>query len=111
MFSSLRGLKCQQTRFQDDFEALLYLAYAFIGGRLPWDIEFRERMRFFQGDQKKQLRLYSQLRIDMFEQFQDKICDQFSKLVPQVQTGSVVKPGELPNPFTRATNSLNMLNF
>ncbi len=47
----------------------------------------------------------------MFEQFQDKICDQFSKLVPQVQNGSAIKPGELPNPFTRATNSLNMLNF
>ena len=45
MFSSRRGLKCHQTRFQDDFESLMFLAYYFICGRLPWDIEFRRRLR------------------------------------------------------------------
>jgi serine/threonine protein kinase len=49
MFSSLRGLKCQQTRYQDDFESLLFLTYQFVCGRLPWDIEFREQMRSFKG--------------------------------------------------------------
>lgn len=40
MFSSLRGLRCMQTRFQDDFESLMYMAYYFIEGVLPWDVDY-----------------------------------------------------------------------
>ncbi len=40
MFSSLRGLECRQTRYQDDIESLMYLAYYFIEGVLPWDIDY-----------------------------------------------------------------------
>jgi hypothetical protein len=42
MFSSIRGLKCEQVRFLDDIEAVVYLAYYFISGILPWEVEFKE---------------------------------------------------------------------
>jgi hypothetical protein len=41
MYSSKRGLLLQQTRYQDDIEALIYVAFSLIAGNLPWDIEFR----------------------------------------------------------------------
>lgn len=37
MFATLRQLNCQQTRFQDDIESLLFLVYQLIFGTLPWD--------------------------------------------------------------------------
>lgn len=50
MYSSHRGLRCFQTRYQDDVEALMYIVYVMIAGRLPWDVHFREKMKSFSGN-------------------------------------------------------------
>lgn len=41
MFSSVRNLRREQSRFHDDVEAMLYVAYYFIAGDLPWEKDFR----------------------------------------------------------------------
>jgi hypothetical protein len=38
-----------------------------IAGRLPWDVEFRERIKDFYGDRQKTLKLFSNVRLEMFE--------------------------------------------
>jgi serine/threonine protein kinase len=39
LFNSLRGLMCEQTRFQDDYESLIFLAYSFIFDNVPWQTD------------------------------------------------------------------------
>jgi hypothetical protein len=53
-----------------------------IAGKLPWDVEFRKRAKDFQGNQMKTLKLFTTIRIEMFEKFNEFICHQFPTLVP-----------------------------
>lgn len=39
LYNSLRGLLCEQTRYQDDFESLMFMAYGFIFNEVPWQNE------------------------------------------------------------------------
>ena len=66
MYSSYRGLLLQQIRYQDDIEALAYIVFVMVAGRLPWDVEFRERIKEFYGDRQKTLKLFSNVRLEMF---------------------------------------------
>jgi hypothetical protein len=66
-----------QTRFQDDIESMIYIVYVMIAGRLPWDIEFRRRIKDFAGDNKKTLKIFTDLRLNMFEKFLDVMSHNF----------------------------------
>lgn len=90
---------------------MIFLAFQFICVRLPWDVEFRERMKFLVGNQSEQLRMYTKIRIEMFEQFFKQIQDQFAKKVPHISETQTVAFGELPNPFVRVNRILTMLNY
>lgn len=47
-------------------------------------------MKFLVGSQADQLRMYTKIRIEMFEQFLKQISDQFAKKVPYIaQTHSI----------------------
>jgi|LauGreDrversion4_2_1035121.scaffolds.fasta_scaffold411122_1 hypothetical protein len=90
----------------------MFLAFQFVCTKLPWDVEFREQMKFMvRGSQTDQLRMYTRIRIDMFDQFLKQISEQFQKKVPHIALTAQTGVGELPNPFTRISRLLTMLNY
>lgn len=89
----------------------MFLAYYFICGRLPWDVEFRNRLRLKYYSQNEQLKLYKELRINMYEIFLQQMNQQFTILIPQLSTDRIKNPHPLPNLIQKIQNLLNVLNF
>jgi serine/threonine protein kinase len=111
MFASQRGLNMLQSRFQDDVEALVYVMHMMIAGKLPWDVEFRKRAKDFYGNQLKTLKLFTNVRIEMFDKFNEFICHHFLTLVPMNEVYKMEVKDDKTNPFRKIFHYLNLTNF
>lgn len=111
MFSSQRGLKMLQSRFQDDFEALVYVVHMMIAGKLPWDVEFRKHAKDFYGNRLKTLKLFTNVRIEMSDKFNELICEHFLTRVPMNEVYKTEVKDDKYNPFRKIFHYLNLTNL
>lgn len=81
MFSSIRGLNCQQTRFQDDIESLIYLACFFVTGSLPWDVDFKRMKKPDNLNLNDQINAYKNLRLQNHESYVNKVNLAFNEVL------------------------------
>ena len=85
MFSSLRGLKCQQTRYQDDIESLMYLAYYMIWGNVPWELDYNQVKHVHQMSADKQITLYKRFRQENAVVYNMTIIEKFKTILTNQQ--------------------------
>lgn len=75
MFGSIRTLKHEQTRYQDDIESLAYVAYFCIFGTLPWQVQFG--MKNMQGRQRNFRVEYKGIRVQHYHLHEKVIYTKF----------------------------------
>lgn len=116
MFSSLRGLECRQTRYQDDIESLFYLAYYFIEGVLPWDIDYTSLVSNLKLNLSEQISLYKSVRLEnqqkysqMIPQVFNSIIDCESDLITRFRLDGTIRDHE--NPFRKILEFVQQVNL
>jgi serine/threonine protein kinase len=92
MFSSIRGLKCQQTRYQDDIEALVYLAYYLVWGDLPWDTDYNKVQGVHNMSADKQIALYKRFRQENAVIYNAAIIEKYHAMKPKLENDGGLNP-------------------